>query len=323
VSGLLIKVPESEFKPLLDRDRTLADIRDHLEPWLRLIRDITSYGTHLIPRCMLSSERKLSDAVILAILSRQIVAMLDGVEILVSSGAVYAANLPMRALFEASVYLEWILQTDTEKRAAYYYVHNLRRMRTWASRSQLGSPEWQEFRSVVSDFGIKIDDEARHSDKTKVSEIDQALSQAKYAGINKEFDEHRKGRRHDPKWYAPLLPKGRGSLGTISKAIGKESQYRLLYSGASEVMHGSNYGHHLKFADGKLTLWPIRYLQGFDLVFSFSLSTAIHTYQEILRKYRPDELSNFARKYTESWRNEFQNMPKIQYRPELEDIVEI
>jgi hypothetical protein len=322
-SNMLIRVPESEFKPLLDRDRTLADVNDHLLPWVRLIRDITSYGTNLVPRCMVSSDRKLADAVILATLLRQVVAMLDAIDILLSNGAVFAANLQMRALFEASIYLDWILKSDTERKATYYYVHNLRRMRIWASRSQVGSPEWQEFLSVVNDFGIRIHDELRDSDKTKILEIDQALSQPKYFGVNKEFDEHRKGKRYDPAWYAPLLPKGQRNLGAISRAVDRGSQYRLLYSGASEVMHASNYGHHVKFSDGKLTLVPIRFLEGFDLVLSFSLSTAIQTYRAVLRRYRPDELTNFARKYVENWQNEFRNMPKVKYRSDPEDTVEI
>ncbi len=320
-SNFLITVPESEFKPLLDRDRTLADVNEHLQPWVRLIRDITNYGTNLVPRCMASSGKKLEDAIVLATLLRQAVAMLDGIEILLSNGAVYVSNLQRRALFESSIYIDWILESDTEKRAAYYYVHNLRRMRIWASRSQPGSPEWQEFSSVVNDFRIRIHDEVRDSDKTKVLEIDRALSQPKYSAINKEFDELRRGKRYDSSWYAPLLHRGQRNLGAISRVVGRESQYRLLYSGASEVMHASNYGHHVKFADGKLTLFPIRLLQGFEIVLSFSLSTAIHTYMTVLKKYRPDELSNFGRKYLENWQNEFRNMPKVQYR--LEDTVEI
>ena len=86
----------------------------------------------------------------------------------------------------------------------------------------------------------------------------------------------------------------------------------------------SNYGHHFEYANGKLTLRPIRLLQGFDLVLSFSLSIVIHTYQKVLRRYRPDELSSsFPRKYLENWRNEFRHMPKIQYRSGAEDTVEI
>lgn len=83
----------------------------------------------MIPRCFTSSKRDFKDAVVLAILLRQAVAMLDGIQILLSSGAPHAANLQLRALFEASVYIDWILLGDSERKAQYYYVHNLRRKR--------------------------------------------------------------------------------------------------------------------------------------------------------------------------------------------------
>ncbi len=101
---MLIRVGESEYKPLLDRDRALNDVRQHLGPWLKLIQDVTNYGTNLIPRCFSTSERKLRDVVVLGILLRQVVAMLDGVEILLSQGAAHAASLQMRAALEA-IYL--------------------------------------------------------------------------------------------------------------------------------------------------------------------------------------------------------------------------
>jgi hypothetical protein len=42
-------------------------------------------------------------------LLRQVVAMIDAVEILMCRSAVHAASLQLRALFEASVYIEWML----------------------------------------------------------------------------------------------------------------------------------------------------------------------------------------------------------------------
>ena len=90
-----------------------------------------------------------------AILLRQAVAMLDGVGILLANGATHAANLQMRALFEASVYMDWILLNDSERKADYYYVHNLRRKRIWALRTQPGSPESQEFITMMNKAGVQ------------------------------------------------------------------------------------------------------------------------------------------------------------------------
>jgi len=311
VNDLLIKVRENEFKPLLDREKTAEDVKQ-LKPWLLLIRDIVNYGTNLIPRCISSSDRKLEDAVLVAALLRQVVAMLDGVEVLLSEGAVYAANLQMRALFEASLCVDWMLAGDLEKKAQYYYVHNLRRIRMWARRTQPGSPEWQEFTSTVKDFGIKIEDHIRDSAKATLQEIDRVLAQSKFASVNDDFDAYRKKRGREPAWYVPL---GITSIGAMSRAVGRYSLYVMLYSGASDVMHTSNYGHHFQIGTGRLTLQPIRSLEKFENVLRFSNSLAIHTFQRILEKYRPEERAAFARKYAENWRHEFLNFPRIKYEP--------
>ena len=185
-------------------------------------------------------------------------------------------------------------------------------MRIWASRTQRDSSESQEFSSVVKDFGIKLDDHVRDSAKETIKEIDRVLSQPKFAEINRDFDNCRK-RKNDPAWYVPL---GQPSFASICRAVGRGSVYALLYSGASEVMHSSNYGHHVKFGDKKLTVEPIRSVEGFENVFRFSLPIALHTFMKILDKYRAGERTAFSRKYLENWRHEFMNFPEIKYQVE-------
>lgn len=306
--SMLVKVGENEFKPLLDREKVIADIKEHLRPRIELIRDLTNYGTNLIPRCFNSSEKKLKDAVVLAILLRQAVAMLDAVEILLSSGAAHAAHLQMRALFEASVYIEWILESDSENKAAYYYVHNLRRKRLWASRTQTGSAESQEFIAMMDKSDLPVSDKLREDARRQIQDIDRVLSQPKFAAICKDFETHRKG-KHDPAWYAPL---GQRSFASITRKIGSGSQYVILYSGASEVMHTSSYEHHVKFGD-KLTFQPIRSLERFEHVWRFSVGPALSTFRRILEEYRPGELRAFSLKYVEKWQEEFMNFLQIKY----------
>jgi len=211
---MLIRKRENEFKPLLDSEQIVADVKEHLKPWVDLLRDITNYGTNLIPRCFSSSDRGLKDVVVIAILLRQTVAMLDGVEILLSKGASHAAHLQMRALFEASVYIGWILDGDSERKAQYYYVHNLRRKRVWASRIQVTSVEAREFNAILKESGAQLNDQDREAAARQIREIDRVLSQPKFLEINKQFDKSRKGKKYDPPWYAPL---GEQSLGTMAK----------------------------------------------------------------------------------------------------------
>lgn len=184
----IIKVREKEFTRLLDRARAVSDVQLAYRNQLEMLRELTNYGTNLIPRCYGSSERELKDVVIIGILLRQVVAMLDAVEVLFSNGIVYAAGLQARAIFEASAYVEWILQSDTKKKTLYYYVHNLRRQRRWARRTQQGTPEATEFAALAPDLRSLQDPTAAEQAKKTLQEVDRILLQSDFADANKAFD---------------------------------------------------------------------------------------------------------------------------------------
>ena len=171
MDDLLINIPEAAHKGFLDREKVVSDINQQLKQWCDLIRNIASYGSNLIPRCFVSSPRRLKDAVILAILLRQVVAMVDGIDLLLSNGACYVAQLPFRALFECAAYIDWILLGDANKKSLYYYVHNLRRKRLWLRRTQAGSAESTEFLTEISKVGLKIDEDTANRSKQRVLSV--------------------------------------------------------------------------------------------------------------------------------------------------------
>jgi hypothetical protein len=127
-------IPDDPHKGLLDDESASKIASEQLKPWTNLLRDLANYGSNLIPRAYSSSGKTLGDVVVIGILLRQVVAMIDAIEILLGRSAVHAATLQLSALFEASVYIEWMLAGDRETKAAYYYVHNLLRLRLWAMR---------------------------------------------------------------------------------------------------------------------------------------------------------------------------------------------
>ena len=310
---MLIKLREQEHPALLDRKTVTADAEKHLTPWLDLIRDLVNYGTNLIVRCVQSSERKTKDRVVLTILLRQAVAMLDSVEVLLSKGCSHTANLQMRALFEAAVYIDWILASDSERKALYYHVHNLRRKRMWAGRTQPGSPEATNFAAEMGKYGLNLTDDLKERSRQQVQEIDQILAQPELAVINADFDAANAKRRlkRDVAWYVPLGPQ---NFAAIARATGNSALYVILYSGASEVMlHSSSDDQHVQFEGGKLTIKQIRSLVGFEPVFRFSVSIALDLYRKILQEYRSGELPAFSRKYVEQWQKHYLNFVKINY----------
>ena len=112
-------IPEDPHKGLLNDENATAFVSEQLKLWTNLLRDLANYGSHLIPRAFSSSDKTLGDAVVIGILLRQLVAMIDAIEILLCRSAVHAASLQLRAMFEASIYIEWMLAGDREIKATY------------------------------------------------------------------------------------------------------------------------------------------------------------------------------------------------------------
>jgi hypothetical protein len=312
---MIIRVPESEYKPLLDRGKAVADVKTHLHRWIDLIHDVTSYGSNLIPRSFTSSQRKLKDVILIGVLLRQIVAMLDGLDVLLTNGATYAAHLQMRALFEAAVYIDWILQGDSEKKTDYFYVHNLRRKRLWAARTQPGLPVSEQFEKMMSEAGVPLTDAARKSSAELIEEIDRVLAQPEFAEINQDFEQCKKKKGREVPWYLPLGP---ASFASVARAVKREAYYMLFYGIASEVMHSSSYDRHIKLGK-KLTIQPIRWMDQFQPIFHFGLSMAMSALMAISKEYRPEDLS-FHRKYVEKWKRDFLDFPNIVYKSEVTEI---
>jgi len=312
---MLIPVPENEYKPLLDRERAVSDVKTHLHRWTGLMHDVTSYGSNLIPRCFTSSERKLKDVILIGVLLRQVVAMLDGMDVLLTNGATYAAHLQMRALFEAAVYIEWILQGNSERKTDYYYVHNLRRKRYLAARTQPGLVGAEPFLTMMNEIGVPLTDAATKSSEQLIREIDEVIAQPKFAVINAEFENHRKKRGREVAWHAPF---GLRSFAAVAREVKRQAYYEIFYSIASGVIHSSSCDQHVKIRT-RLTIEPVRWMDQFQPISHFGLSMAMSAFMAISRAYRPEDLS-FHRKYNEKWKKHFLDFPKIVYKPEVTEV---
>jgi len=181
-------VREKEFKLILDRAKHEADVKQHFSKHLDLLIDLANYGSNLVPRAHDSSKKKLEDHIVIGVLLKQVVAMIDAVEILISKGAVDPANLQARSAFEASLYIDWFLKGEPEKKAKYYYVSNLRNQRLWALRFKTGTKEEEIFAESLRGLEkyIKtadLDSVERLADE-QLTEIDKLLAKPEWYEIN-------------------------------------------------------------------------------------------------------------------------------------------
>lgn len=304
---------EKPFDSLLHRELHIHDVQQHYANQLALMRDVVNYGTNLIPSCIISSNRSLGDVVVLAVLLKQLVSMLDGLEVLVSKACVPAALLQARAIFEASVQLDFLLKDDKDKKAEFFYVANVRKDLLWAKRTHEGAPEAEKFREALGRFADVLEptrEKLAEASEDRIAVVEDFFQKDPWRAINDRFDELRGNKPFDVNWYAEF---GCSSFRKLSEAVGRLHEYEIFYSMSSEKMHGSDYKSHISFAEGHVTLTPVRNLSSAAAVINFSLSSALHSYQAILNAYRPGQLQEFFRRYVRDWREPFLSIKSITY----------
>jgi hypothetical protein len=308
---------EKEFTLVLDRKKTEADVRQHFAKHIDLLVDLANYGSNLIPRAYDSSAKKLEDIVVVVILLKQVVSMIDAVEVLISKGAVGPANLQARAAFEASLYIDWILKGESRKKAKYYYVSNFRNERLWALRFKTGTQEKELFSQSLRDIENYVDivDLNRFEEEAnkELEKVDAFLSKPGWAEINKEFEQKKNKKTGAEAYWYRLL--GVSSIRQLAKDVGRIGEYDWFYSRGSEIMHVASYKDHVRFSRGKISFVPIRQLGNIDIVLIFVTSVALSSFVSILRHYRHGELQSFARKYFQDWKAVFLNVPSVSYTP--------
>jgi len=310
---------DKELQLILDRGKHELDAKQHFSKHIDLLVDLVNYGTNLVRRAYDSSNKKLEDVIVIGVLLKHVISMIDAVEVLISKGAVSAAHLPARAAFEASLYIDWILKGESEKKAKYYYVSNLRHQRLWALRLKTGTLEKETFSEALKHIEkyIKtadIEALAKQADG-EFNKIDALLSNPGWNEISDEFEKKKNKKTNaECDWYRLL---GVSSIRQLAKGVGRLGEYEIFYSRCSEVMHGASYRDHVQFAKGRVTFEPIRQLKDINPVLRLISLAAISSYKSILEVYRYEELTHFARKYQEEWRDAFLNIPSVSYTSQV------
>lgn len=301
---------EKELKLILDREKGKEEARRIFYKQIEVIVDLVNYGSNLVVRTYDSSKRKLEDAIVIGVLLKQVVSMLDAVEVLVSHGVIKPASLQTRCAFEASLYIDFILEGDSERKASYYYVANLRNAKLWALRLVKGSDEREAFSHVFKDlegymspFKPELQDEI----EKELENIQEVLSQGRFKEINGTYEGTRI-KRVD--WYKAY---GTKNLREIAKKVKRLTEYDVFYPTGSEVMHSASYRDHVRFNEGMMRFEPIRKLEGADSVLRNVITIALKSYRSILEHYRYGELGNFKRKYMQEWRDGYQNITHVSY----------
>jgi hypothetical protein len=250
--------------------------------------------------------------------------MLDASTELLKRGCVQPTLLPLRAAFEASVYIDFILQTRTDRRAKVYHLWNARRALRWAKRMRQGTPErrqdQREFRKI---WNVTIKDSGALDDqdtvKAEVARLEAGLQSPKYRAWNNRFTKQRGKGPRDPDWYQVLFKK-RVSFWALCQKVARIPEYRLIYELGSEATHSSQLDAHIRLDKNRMIMLPLRDPSDFGMIVQLLVTEALHTYLAVLGEYRPAERERFATKHIEEWRPIFGKSIRVVPKPVFKNI---
>lgn len=313
-----IEFPTTEI--LLDRTRVPNKIDRDLSQHVDYLATLADWGVQFQKRCIeRADEAAPATIVLITTLYRQVLAFLDSLHLHLNAGAVHASIPSLRALYEATLSIEWILENGKEHWSQQYYVSELRQRRSWLATVVPGTSEYEEAVDFASSELLEALQNAEHQQaaEEEVENIDQHFSaNPKMAEINAAFDEL-KEKKHgrEPDWYEPGGP---NSLADMASRLDREEEYRILYRQWSEVAHGSRTRGHVQVQkeEGRLVLEPIRSVENLDQVFRIAHSLGERATRMLLEEFNPGKLDLLSKKITEEWAEQRQ-MPNINVRQEV------
>lgn len=305
-------------KCLLDRDTIDQFVAINLSPTIGLLRELVDYGVDLLDKCG-QHGGSLSDLVIKAHFFKHAVTMLDAIEIQLSRGAVFSANVSARSMLETYIYLKWILETDTERRGRQFYVWYLSHMRTFVRRFLPNTPEYNHFNkqlSTLSDMKDLTKRTALEKDaKKQDADITALLTNKNNNLINNYFDKLKR-KNYDVAWYRPAGPH---SIRDMTKQLKLESEYYYFYSQFSNITHTGAFEKHVKFNGKAVVFEPIRSPEGIDILINVVVTLTLRVFILIIKKYFPKELKQFTQNYKNRWRGPFLSLPNVVVRDKAKD----
>jgi len=307
---------ECEFTSLIERKKAITQSKKYYHNQITLLIDMVNYASWLIPRARDSSNNSLADDVIIGSLYKHIVSMVDGIEVHLSNGIMLPTWLQARSAFEASVYMDWILIGDSERKAKYYYAANLRKQKLWALRFVHGTKENKIITEMISESELNgyldpNDTELKDIAEKELAHVQEILDRAVFKEIDQSFENiSRNNPSREIDWYRPL---GKSSVKSITKELGRTAEYEYFYSLSSAIMHARGYQNQIKFIHGNVLYKPIRMLDDVPSLIKWIGKIFFSSTRSIIMRYRSGEIPYFYKKYANDWRTPYFNIVSVKH----------
>jgi hypothetical protein len=301
--------PSNLFNPHF----TKAQVKQLLDMAVPLLTEVLNYGLSVFARC---AYRPAGDDENLPILFvyRHLLEMLDSVIIQVAECAPAPAALQLRAMFDALLTIEYILEDEGKVRErAFAYIHNvqLERRRTYLSLDP-GTPQGKAFLDAISGDPYSKDHKPPVVPDLaeRLKEIDEMLEKPELKAAAQAYQIAKKAVGRKPNWYT--LYNGPKNLGELARHLKRGAQYEILYKEWAERGHSTDAIDRILIvsADGP-SARGLRDATELESTIDFAITFAVDAARRLIEHYRSGEGKSFAKWYLAEVSLQRKALPKL------------
>jgi hypothetical protein len=288
-------MPTEEFRKFLDREFSKAAVKPITDLASPLLQELVNSGLMAFRRCEVEAAEKNrpNEDVAAFVLFRHIIEMADGVEVLVSNSCGTAAIPTLRAEFEASLSLSYLLESsdDYVRRSLSWlcgHIHNAIEAR---EKLDPGTPKGKDYAELYDkDFaGVaeKLTDKAPN--KALADEVDalkRMLQGEQLASVEAEYARLSVKRRF-PEWFS--LFGGPPNRAELALRLGRGAEYRFLYGDYSGVAHGTDVSRYITRLKGQAAYDAVRRPDELQQVAALAALFLIRAIRQMIGQFRRGE----------------------------------
>jgi len=280
-------MPTKPLEKLLYRELSKVSAKELIDIASPLLQELVNFSTNAFARCASSSKGKADEDLAVLILYLHVIEMTDAIEVLISQSCPAPAQTLLRSSFEATIYIEYILEKESEYIARSLawlvgYVHS--RLEAYRLFSPSAPPD-RSVRKALEEHkseaiqALEVKDPAR-----AIENLENFLAQPHIQLVEKLFQEHRRW-----KWYQ-ILDSSLSSLRALTRYLKREAEYLILYKQWSSISHAHDLSRFLaRSSDGDPGFKALRDPGTMRLVTSHAASFMLRATRLVLGKFRPGE----------------------------------
>lgn len=275
----------------------------------RLLDDVMAFGTHVLAWSMTVTTKGTDENVTRSTMFRRFLELLDGLSAQVARGSTESARVTLRASFECSLSMLYLLEADHSRRALAFLVvdkhSQLRNLEAWDPGSVVG----KQLRATLAADRI-VNNMAGHIIPDLQAQIAQKrafLTTGAYGPIEQEFQQMvlSSPKRKKPRWHA--LFGGPRTVEDLARYLSLGGLYELLYRPLSGATHSSDVtkGTFTVEPGGQFALLQLRLPEDAQFVTHMATSLALQVFMAYCGFYNPERLPEYRAWYESEIRKRY------------------